>query len=326
MTTTSLELTTPPTTLPPQPATSLPPTTPAPTTPLPPEVTTRKEQEAEAGGLVVVTQSDTEGTAATPVVVTVAMELAPVTNADELIGVLDHVMPSIIPPHEPDSSPLEVVTEPPISDTHEDEGALSVAEPLTPATSGFPLPTPFPVGEPDDTESSLYLDLTQAPTPVPTQDSHTESGGPDTDPEVLLWPKEETGIHAESAVQPENDTATFSAATVLSGDGEVDHAHPSYPHLLDTDSELDYQYDPADGFLPVSSASSLPLPPPSSSSSTSSCQSFSSFPVLPAPDWTVNSCCRSRAHTDVPVCPRFPVLPLLSYTVFFFLFCFCFLH
>ncbi|TMS19252.1 Plexin-B1 [Larimichthys crocea] len=250
MTTTSLELTTPPTTLPPQPATSLPPTTPAPTTPLPPEVTTRKEQEAEAGGLVVVTQSDTEGTAATPVVVTVAMELAPVTNADELIGVLDHVMPSIIPPHEPDSSPLEVVTEPPISDTHEDEGALSVAEPLTPATSGFPLPTPFPVGEPDDTESSLYLDLTQAPTPVPTQDSHTESGGPDTDPEVLLWPKEETGIHAESAVQPENDTATFSAATVLSGDGEVDHAHPSYPHLLDTDSELDYQYDPADGFLP----------------------------------------------------------------------------
>lgn len=250
MTTTSPEPTTPPTTLPS--------TTPAPTTPPPPEVITRKEEEAEAGELVV-TQGDTEGGTAASNVVTVAMDLVPVTMADGLSGDLDPVMPLIIPPHDPDSSPLDVLTESPPSDPQEAEGALSVTEPPTPASSGFPLPTPFPVDQPADSEPSLYLDLTETPTPVPTLDSQTEAGSPDPDPEVLLWPKEETDVHAESAVQPENDTATFSAATVLSGDGEVDHAPQSYPHLLDTDSELDYQYDPADAFLPVSSAASLLL-------------------------------------------------------------------
>ncbi|XP_070814732.1 plexin-B1 isoform X1 [Chaetodon trifascialis] len=249
-TTRSPEPTTPPTTLLPQPATSLPSTTPAPTTPPPPEVTTRKEEESEAGELIVITQSDTKGAMATPSVDTGARDLEPITMADGLSGDLDPVMPLIIPPHEPDSSPLEVVTELPPSDTQEAEGALSLAEPPTLASSGFPLPTPFPMGKPDDSEHSLYLDLTQTPTAVPTQDSQTEAGSPGTEPEVLLWTKEDTDVHPESAVLPENDTATFSAATVLSGDGEVDHAPPSYPHLLDTDSELDYQYDPADAFLP----------------------------------------------------------------------------
>lgn len=92
---------------------------------------------------------------------------------------------------------------------------------------------------------------------MPTQD--IDAGRPGADSEVLLWPDEEVDVHAEGAVQSENDTATFSAATVLSGDGEVDHAPPSYPRLLDTDSELDYQYDQADIFLPVSSAVSLLL-------------------------------------------------------------------
>nr|XP_046237942.1 plexin-B1 isoform X2 [Scatophagus argus] len=232
MTTTSPEPTTPPTTLPS--------TTPAPTAPPSPEVTTRKEEEAAAGELVVVTQSDTEGAMATPSVVTLAMDLVPVTMADGLSGDLDPVMPLIIPPHDTDSSPLEVVTESPTSDSQEAE-----AEPPTLASSGFPLPTPFPVDQPDDSEPSLYLDLTQTPTAVPAvQGSQTEAESPGADPEVLLWPNEETDVHTESAAQPENDTATFSAATVLSGDGEVDHAPPSYPHLLD------YQYDPADTFLP----------------------------------------------------------------------------
>uniref|UniRef100_A0A8C9XFR5 Plexin-B1 n=1 Tax=Sander lucioperca TaxID=283035 RepID=A0A8C9XFR5_SANLU len=245
-TTTSLEPTTPPTTLPPQPASTLTSTTPAPTPPLPPKVTTTTEEETEARELFVVTQSDTEGAAVTPTVVMVATELVPVTMADGLSGDLDPVVPLIIPPHEPDSSTLEVVTELPPSKAQEAERALSLAEPPTPASSGFPLPTPFSVGEPGDSEPSLYLDLTL----MPPQDSQTEAGSPGTDPEVLLWPKEEVDVHAQSAVQSENDTATFSAATVLSGDGEVDHSLPSYAHLLNTDLELDYQYDPADAFLP----------------------------------------------------------------------------
>ncbi|KAI4827870.1 hypothetical protein KUCAC02_031232, partial [Chaenocephalus aceratus] len=59
--------------------------------------------------------------------------------------------------------------------------------------------------------------------------------GPRRDTEGLLDPIEE------------EDVSTLRA---LHCDGEVDHAPPSYPHLLDTDSELDYQYDSADAFLP----------------------------------------------------------------------------
>uniref|UniRef100_A0A3Q3NR22 Plexin-B1 n=2 Tax=Eupercaria TaxID=1489922 RepID=A0A3Q3NR22_9LABR len=198
--------TTPPTTLPTQPATTLPSTTPAPTTPPPPEVTTAMEDETEA--------------------------------RDED---LDPVMPLIIPPQDPDSPDLDVVTESPTSDAQEAEGAFSLAEPPTPTSSGFPLPLPFPMGEPDDPEPSLYLDLTLAPTPGPTQDSQTKSPEAPSD-ELLMPEKEDPDVHAE----PENDTTSFSAAAVLSGDGEVDHAPPSYLQLMDSDSELDYQYDPGD--------------------------------------------------------------------------------
>uniref|UniRef100_A0A671TMZ4 Plexin-B1 n=1 Tax=Sparus aurata TaxID=8175 RepID=A0A671TMZ4_SPAAU len=226
-TTTDPETTTSPITLPPQPASSLPSTTPAPTTAPPPGVTTRQEKETAAGQLAVVTQSDTEVTAATPSAAMVAMELLPVTVADGLSGDLEHVMPLTVPPHDPDSSPLELVTKLPPSDTQDAEGALT-----------------------GESELPFNLDMIKTPTQVPTQDSQIEAGSPGSDPEVFLWPKEKTEAHVESAVQSENDTATFSAATVLSGDGEVDHAPPSYAHLLDIDSELDYQYDPDDTFLP----------------------------------------------------------------------------
>ncbi|XP_008298198.1 plexin-B1-like, partial [Stegastes partitus] len=243
VTTTSPEPTTPPTTLPPRPASTLPPSTAAPTTPPPPEVVTRKQEEAETDELVVVTQSHSGDAAVTTSIAVAAAELMPVTVADGLSGDLDPVVPLMIP----DSFPPEVLTEATPNGSQEAEGAVSLAEPPSLGSSGFPLPTPFPVGEAADSEPSLPLDV--SPTLLPAQDPQTEAGSPDADPEVLLWPKE-VDVHTEGGVQSENDTATFSAATVLSGDGEVDHPPPSYPHLLDTDSELDYQYDPADAFLP----------------------------------------------------------------------------
>ncbi|KAK2857927.1 hypothetical protein Q7C36_005846 [Tachysurus vachellii] len=60
----------------------------------------------------------------------------------------------------------------------------------------------------------------------------------DAELEVLHIPPEEAGM-------AENDTTAFSAATVLSGDGELDHISPGYPRLLDVDSETDYHYDMA---------------------------------------------------------------------------------
>ncbi|CAJ1051961.1 plexin-B1 [Xyrichtys novacula] len=239
---TTPEPTTPPTTLPPRPASTLPSTTPAPTTAPPPEVTTGEEEETGARELVVVTQSAT----VTPTVFMGVVDVEPVTTDDGLSEDQDPVMPLIIPPEDQDFSLLELETELPTGEPQEAEGALSLAEPPIPTSSGFPLPAPFPVGEPDDPEPSLYLDLTLTPTPGSTQDSPTETGHTDGDQEEPLLLGKEADIHAE----PENDTASFSAAAVLSGDGEVDHAPASYLQMMDTDSELDYQYDPADGFLP----------------------------------------------------------------------------
>lgn len=115
------------------------------------------------------------------------------------------------------------------------------------------LSTPFPVVESVDSEP--FQDLTQPPSPGPSQHSPIETGRLHPNPKVPLWTPEETDVPTESALQPGNDTASFSAATLLSGDGEIDHTPQSYPHLLGPDSDLDYQYDPADGFLPVSLAS-----------------------------------------------------------------------
>uniref|UniRef100_A0A8C1T4N5 Plexin-B1 n=1 Tax=Cyprinus carpio TaxID=7962 RepID=A0A8C1T4N5_CYPCA len=63
-----------------------------------------------------------------------------------------------------------------------------------------------------------------------------------TDREVAHLAPEET----EEVDHLENDNATFSAATVLSGDGESDSDPPVFLHLRSTDIDADYQYDSAD--------------------------------------------------------------------------------
>ncbi|KAF4079115.1 hypothetical protein AMELA_G00189360 [Ameiurus melas] len=84
----------------------------------------------------------------------------------------------------------------------------------------------------------------------------------DSKPDILyLWPtvpavlpsdlpvrseKDAPEVLQEELSMAENDTTTFSAAAVLSGDGELDHASPGYLRLLDVDSETDYQFDMAD--------------------------------------------------------------------------------
>lgn len=179
---------------------------------------------------------------------------------------LDPAMPLFIPPPDPDFSTPDVVT---ARTPHEAKGALGMVE--TPGATTRS--TPFPAVEAADSEP--FLDLTQPPGPGPSQQSHIETGREDRHPEVSLRTPEETDVTTESAHQPGNDTASFSAATLLSGDGEIDHPPQSYPHVLGPDSDLDYLYDPADGFLPVSLASTrcslrfltfsrlhLVLPPP----------------------------------------------------------------
>ncbi|XP_072239125.1 plexin-B1 [Leuresthes tenuis] len=202
--------------------------------------TTRKEDDTVMGKLVVVTQSSSEKVAVTPSFIMVAAEFIPITVADGLSGDQDVVIPLIIS----DTSPMEVVMESTPNSTQEVDVATSLAEPPTLPSSGILLHTVLSVEDTADSEPSLYLDQTQIPMLAKTE-------SPSVNTEVLQWSKEVNGL-AEGATKSDNDKPTSSAPTVLSGDGEVDLGVTSYPQLMDTDLEieLDYQYDPADAFLP----------------------------------------------------------------------------
>uniref|UniRef100_A0A665W971 Plexin b1b n=1 Tax=Echeneis naucrates TaxID=173247 RepID=A0A665W971_ECHNA len=139
--TTSPGITTPPTTLPSKPTTILSPTT----------------------ALTSVTTPSTNGAAFIPSVALVTSEPAPVI-VSELSRESDPVMSLMIP----DSSPLEVVIELSPSKSHDAEEALSLPQPPTLASSGFPPLIPFTVGTPANSE--LHQDLTHTTIPMPTQD------------------------------------------------------------------------------------------------------------------------------------------------------------
>ncbi|XP_055077868.1 plexin-B1 [Periophthalmus magnuspinnatus] len=160
---------------------------------------------------------------------TTKMNESPVTQADQS-GELDQVMPLMIPHTEPDAVSQEVLSEEMTAIIQD------VSGPPTFDPNSFPLPTPFFMGA-----DSEPLELqTSNPPPNPSTEG----------PKVLVWPKEKEEPE-DQIKQVENDTATFSAGTVLSGDGEMEHAPPPpSPLLQDSDSEPDYQYDQDEGFLP----------------------------------------------------------------------------
>uniref|UniRef100_A0A671NUD2 Plexin-B1 n=1 Tax=Sinocyclocheilus anshuiensis TaxID=1608454 RepID=A0A671NUD2_9TELE len=88
-----------------------------------------------------------------------------------------------------------------------------------------------------DSETNDFLPMSERMSPaVPSENRII------TDREVAHLAPEET----EEVDQIENDNATFSAATVLSGDGESDSDPPVFLHLRSTDIDADYQYDSAD--------------------------------------------------------------------------------
>ncbi|XP_038132550.1 plexin-B1-like, partial [Cyprinodon tularosa] len=183
------------------------------------------EGPAATDDLLVVTRSNSEEAAVTPSVAVAAAELQPATGADGLSGDQEPLMPLILS----DASTLTVVTESPSSDAQEAE------EPPTQASPGAQVPTAASVAE---------LALT-VPSPPPEITQVLRN------PSEPSMKSKEVDAPPEGAMAAEEDTATLSAPTVLSGDGE-DRDPPSYAHLreADSDPELDYQYDSADAFLP----------------------------------------------------------------------------
>uniref|UniRef100_A0A673HRD7 Plexin-B1 n=1 Tax=Sinocyclocheilus rhinocerous TaxID=307959 RepID=A0A673HRD7_9TELE len=87
-----------------------------------------------------------------------------------------------------------------------------------------------------DSETSDFLPVSERVSPaVPSENR-------------IITDRQEAHLAPEEAEvdQAENDNTTFSAATVLSGDGESDSDPPVYLHLRSTDIDADYQYDSAD--------------------------------------------------------------------------------
>uniref|UniRef100_A0A672SLX7 Plexin-B1 n=1 Tax=Sinocyclocheilus grahami TaxID=75366 RepID=A0A672SLX7_SINGR len=87
-----------------------------------------------------------------------------------------------------------------------------------------------------DSETSDFLPVSERVSPAMPSENR------------IITDRQEAHLAPEEAEvdQAENDNATFSAATVLSGDGESDSDPPVYLHLRSTDIDADYQYDSAD--------------------------------------------------------------------------------
>ncbi|XP_031682599.1 plexin-B1 [Oncorhynchus kisutch] len=255
-TTTTPEPTTPPTTaMSTEAPTTIPPTTLVEaTTPKHETTTSEKEEQTTTGELFAKAESETEGPVVTPGDMELAAEteVATVMTEDEQPSDdLATLNPLAFPP---ETSPLEVVTASPPQELDE---ALTLVKPpmeVQPTTGSYPFPTPFPLWELANSEPTFHLDLTGAHFPPPLEPlPPTEAEGQGAEPDVFLWPMEEVEEETEGKAAENDTSVAFSATTVLSGDGEAAEHSPSasaYPRLLDADSELDYQYDSADIFLP----------------------------------------------------------------------------
>uniref|UniRef100_A0AAV2M6E5 Plexin-B1 n=1 Tax=Knipowitschia caucasica TaxID=637954 RepID=A0AAV2M6E5_KNICA len=151
----------------------------------------------------------------------------------------------------PTSKALEIITTDVTPTTATTKKAISeqtlvtihdVTAPPTLDSNGVFLPTAFFVAETTEDVAPLEFQTSVLPPPPPPL--------PTEIPEVPETPKEQDEP-GDQIKQLENDNATFSAGTVLSGDGEMENTPPPpSPLLQDSVSEPDYQYDPDEGYLP----------------------------------------------------------------------------
>ncbi|KAJ8400630.1 hypothetical protein AAFF_G00393990 [Aldrovandia affinis] len=239
---TAMPTTPPPTTVPapPPPTTAIGPTTP------PAEASSPLQEEATWEDVPVPGNESLMLTTAGDLEEAVETELPPVTVGAGPPTTATLLTSPAAPPAHP---AVESVTAPPTAGPRPAEPpGDEQPSPVAPPPTGDD--TPFPLGAPADPGDALGPPLTEAPPPAPhTALPEVAERGEAGDADSVLWPEGEVDASEAAA---ENDTATFSAAAVLSGDGDADQAHPAYPQLLDSDpdSELDYQYDSSDFYLP----------------------------------------------------------------------------
>ncbi|XP_028680882.1 plexin-B1 isoform X1 [Erpetoichthys calabaricus] len=129
----------------------------------------------------------------------------------------------------------------------------------------IPLTVPFnPSNDTEDLEVDQSTDETfhvalptsLTPVPAPVDSSHLGIPAASEVPVEILTTKEPplgfpdlpldsntNPVYVAEDIHLENETATFSATTILSGDGDVENSSPGFVHVMDSDAEYDYQYD-----------------------------------------------------------------------------------
>ncbi|KAL4655627.1 plexin-B1-like [Arapaima gigas] len=178
------------------------------------------------------------GNGVSPTVMRV-VEFLPGPGEEQYFPSSDAITPIAVPPVDPI---MESVTVFPTNNPQTLEDVQSISEPPaeTPPTAHGPAPitnsSPSILAMPVESDTGYHSPLTEAiGLPLPLQPTQPPAGG--GEPKHVEEPK------------AENDTAPFSAASVLSGDGDAEGTAQAYPRLLDSDSEPDYQYDSFDSFL-----------------------------------------------------------------------------
>uniref|UniRef100_A0AAR2K0Q0 Sema domain-containing protein n=1 Tax=Pygocentrus nattereri TaxID=42514 RepID=A0AAR2K0Q0_PYGNA len=233
-----------PTTLPTTPEPTAAPTSPMLPTPAAQTLATTSADSTLPRALITVSSLDVIMDTEPPLVTTVGEELQvlPTTAAEEF-----PLSVEISPLLEPITSAPTLPSSPQIVDE-----SPSLAEPPTETQPTMHQENPGTAVADSESDDVLPLSLTESPVLTSELPIHSEDKVVETETQTPRLPPEEVEPDVEEVAVAENDTTTFSATTVLSGDGEVDQAAPAYPRLLDTDSELDYQYDMGDLYLPVS--------------------------------------------------------------------------
>nr|XP_015203544.1 PREDICTED: plexin-B1 [Lepisosteus oculatus] len=170
-------------------------------------------------------------------------EMTFVTEAPTTIRLMVAVQPvatnpltTPVPPTVPPITESVTDTPTPVSSTEQLDNSHSIAEPpfvpLPSAVTPQGSDDTFSLEVPADSDTDFELTVTET-SPTTLSDSKVDSGM-----ETMYWPE-----------TLENDTATFSATTVLSGDGDAESISPAFPRLLDSDTELDYQYESPEFYL-----------------------------------------------------------------------------
>uniref|UniRef100_A0A674CQV0 Plexin-B1 n=1 Tax=Salmo trutta TaxID=8032 RepID=A0A674CQV0_SALTR len=203
-------------------------TTPEPTTPPNPAMPTKAPT---------ILPPTTLAEATTPIPETTTSEEKEQTTAEELVAEAESETgsPVVTPGNVELDAETEVATVMTEDGQPSDDLATLIPLAFPPETSPLEVVTASPPQELDKALSLAEPPMEVQPTPV-------------------SYPLPAPFPLGEPDTAVENDTSTtFSAASVLSGDGEAaDHflSGSAYPQLLDADSELDYQYDSSDTFLP----------------------------------------------------------------------------